>query len=67
MGVKLKTNKSMAKRIKVTKTGKFIHAKAWVSHLLTNKNKAHRNDRSWRILSSSEDTKIKNLIAYKLR
>ncbi|MEF2175510.1 MAG: bL35 family ribosomal protein [Candidatus Absconditabacteria bacterium] len=57
----------MAKRIKVTKTGKFIHAKAGVSHLLTNKNKAHRNDRSGRILSSSEDTKIKNLIAYKLR
>lgn len=64
---KLKTNKSMAKRIKVTKNWKFIHKKAWVSHLLTNKWSAPQKDKSWRQIPACESKKIINLIPYKLR
>lgn len=67
MWTKLKTNKSMAKRIKVTKKNKFMHEKAYVSHLLTNKDKAQRQSKSWKSISDREYDKIKNLIPYKLR
>jgi large subunit ribosomal protein L35 len=34
---KLKTRKGLAKRIRVTRTGKLIRAHAWKSHLLEHK------------------------------
>ncbi len=64
---KIKTNKSMAKRVKVTKSWKFIHKKAGVSHLLTNKWDSPEKDSSWREFSHRESHKVKNLIPYKLR
>lgn len=65
MGKKLKTNKSMAKRIKVTKTGKLMHQKAYVSHLLKNKWDVIKKDKYRKEISSSEAKKIKNLLPYK--
>lgn len=64
MANKIKTNKAMAKRIKVTKTGKLIHQKAWVSHLLTNKNKAQRQNSYGLSMHESEVKKVRNLIPY---
>lgn len=40
---KLKTNKSAAKRIKVSGTGKLMRRKGWKSHLLTGKNATRKN------------------------
>ena len=34
---KLKTRKGLAKRVRVTRTGKLIRASAWKSHLLEHK------------------------------
>lgn len=65
--MKLKTNKSMAKRIKVTKNNKFLHQKAAVSHLLTNKWDSPSKMKYWKELSPSEAKRMKNLIPYKLR
>ncbi len=36
--MKLKTNRSAAKRIKVSGTGKIMRRKGWKGHLLTGKN-----------------------------
>lgn len=47
--MKIKTHKSMAKRFKVTGSGKYIHDKARKNHLMTNKkraDKAHRYGKS---------------------
>lgn len=67
MWQKLKTNKAMAKRIKVSKNNKFKHEKAYVSHLLTNKDKAQKQSKFGRIISDSEYKRVKTLIPYKLR
>ncbi len=64
---KIKTNKSIADRIKVTKTWKFLHRKAWRSHLLKNKKWSNRNEPYGKELSLLESVKIKALIPYKLR
>jgi len=39
---KLKTRKGLAKRIRVTKTGKLMRASAWKSHLLEHKSKKRK-------------------------
>ena len=39
---KLKTNRSAAKRFKVTKTGKVKHKKAYLRHLLSSKSRARK-------------------------
>jgi len=36
--MKLKTNRSAAKRLKVTGTGKILRRKGWKGHLLSGKN-----------------------------
>lgn len=43
---KLKTRKGIAKRIRVTRTGKLIRAHAWKSHLL--EHKSARRKRAYR-------------------
>jgi large subunit ribosomal protein L35 len=40
--MKLKTNKSAAKRLKVTGNGKIIRRKGWKGHLLSGKNASRR-------------------------
>jgi large subunit ribosomal protein L35 len=67
MGKKIKTNKAMAKRIKVTKTGKLMHYKCWKSHLLMNKGKAPKRYKYWKELSKREYKKVEALILYNLR
>ena len=39
---KLKTQKGIAKRVRVTRTGKLIRASAWKSHLLEHKSKKRK-------------------------
>jgi large subunit ribosomal protein L35 len=41
---KLKTRKGLAKRIRVTRTGKLIRASAWKSHLLEHKSKKRKRN-----------------------
>lgn len=65
MGKKLKTNKAMAKRVKITKRWKIVHMKCWKNHLLTNKWSAPKRDKYWRVLSEREQKKVLALIPYK--
>ena len=62
-----KTHKSMAKRIKVTKKGKFMKDKSWKNHLLTNKWRTTKNNPYGEEVSKSERRRIKALIPFKLR
>jgi large subunit ribosomal protein L35 len=54
---KLKTRKGLAKRIRVTRTGKLLRAHAWKSHLL--EHKSQKRKRAYRQASavSSADRK----------
>jgi large subunit ribosomal protein L35 len=47
---KLKTRKGLAKRIRVTRTGKLMRARAWKSHLL--EHKSQKRKRAYRQLTS---------------
>lgn len=67
MSSKLKTNKSMAKRIKVTKWNKLIHWKVGKNHLLTNKDDTQKKFKYWKTISEQESKRVANLIPYKLR
>ncbi len=57
--MKLKTNRSAAKRLKVTGTGKITRRKGWKSHLLSGKNATRKR----RLTGSFEVDKdnVKNL------
>ncbi len=60
---KLKTNRSAAKRFKITGTGKILRRKAYKSHLLTKKSrKRKRNLRKPTLVSSGEVKHIKRLL-----
>ena len=67
MKSKLKTNKAMAKRIKVTKNNKFIAKKSCNNHLLTNKWKTNKMFKYWKLIAKVDKARIRNLIPYKLR
>jgi large subunit ribosomal protein L35 len=41
---KLKTRKGLAKRVRVTRTGKLMRASAWKSHLLEHKSKKRKRN-----------------------
>ncbi len=61
---KAKTNKSAAKRIKVTAKGKLKFSKAGSGHLLSSKSrKRKRNLRQSGVLSPAENKRIKKLLA----
>ena len=47
---KLKTRKGLAKRIRVTRTGKLLRSRAWKSHLL--EHKSQKRKRAYRQLTS---------------
>ena len=61
---KTKTHKWMAKRIKVTASGKFKFKKTWTRHLRVRKWKSTRTDRYGRIIHPSDVRKVKNLLPY---
>jgi len=63
---KIKTHRGAAKRFRLTKSGKVKRAKAFKSHLLTNKSpKRKRNLRRATYVAAVEAKKIKQLIPYK--
>lgn len=67
MKMKLKTNKSAAKRFKVTKTGKLRHSKTCRSHLLVNKGRATKKHKFGKELFWADAKRISSLIADKMR
>ncbi|NQU38581.1 MAG: 50S ribosomal protein L35 [Lentisphaerae bacterium] len=61
---KRKTNKSAAKRFKVTATGKLKYHKAGSGHLLAGKTrKRKRSLRAAGTLSKVETTRVKNMLS----
>ncbi len=54
---KLKTRKGIAKRIKVSATGKLLRRHAWKSHLL--EHKSARRKRAYRSLQPVSPTDVK--------
>ena len=56
---KIKTRKGIAKRIRVTSTGKLMRAHAWKSHLL--EHKKQKNKRAYRQLQSVDKTDRKQV------
>lgn len=62
---KLKTNKSVHKRIRVTKSGKFKKMRAGKRHLLQHKSsKAKRHLRESDLVSGAMEKQIRRLLPY---
>ncbi len=62
---KLKTRRAIAKRFKVTKTGKILRRRAFKGHLLSHKTrKRKRKLRKSALVSKSEREKIRKLLPY---
>jgi len=62
---KLKTNKGVRKRFKLTKTGKVKRTKAGKSHILTKKSrKRKRSLRKAGIVDKTMEKKVRNLLPY---
>jgi large subunit ribosomal protein L35 len=61
----LKTNKSVAKRIRVTKSGKFKKMRAGKRHLLEHKSsKRKRQSRQGDLVSGAFEKQIRRLLPY---
>lgn len=62
---KLKTQRGLAKRVKITGTGKIKRAKAYHSHLLSSKTpKMKRRLSRSDTIHSSDEKRLKKLIPY---
>lgn len=62
---KMKTKKSVAKRFKVTGTGKLKRARAFKQHILTKKStKTKRNLRKAAYVSETQEKTMKTLMPY---
>ncbi len=62
---KLKTNKSVQKRIRVTKSGKFVKMRAGKRHLLTHKSsKRKRHLRAHDLVSGAMEKQLRRLLPY---
>ncbi|AGM25195.1 50S ribosomal protein L35 [Spiroplasma syrphidicola EA-1] len=60
---KMKTKKSLAKRVKVTGTGKWKIASAYTSHLAQNKStKQKRHLRKASLMDKTDQSRLKNLL-----
>jgi large subunit ribosomal protein L35 len=63
--MKLKTNRSAAKRLKVSGSGKIMRRKGWKRHLLTVKSAARKRSLSGAFEVDKDNTaNIKRLIPY---
>jgi large subunit ribosomal protein L35 len=63
--MKLKTNRSAAKRLKVTGSGKVMRRKGWKGHLLTGKNATRRRRLSGSVEVNKDNIKnIKRMLPY---
>lgn len=61
--LKFKTKKALAKRVKLSKTGKWIRKSAYISHLAQNKTtKQKRHLKKGSQFSKSDIKRLKNLI-----
>ncbi|WP_026509675.1 MULTISPECIES: 50S ribosomal protein L35 [unclassified Butyrivibrio] len=62
---KMKTNRSAAKRFKVTGTGKLIRNKAYKRHILTKKStKRKRNLRQQAVVDATNVKTMKKILPY---
>ena len=65
MKQKLKTHKAMAKRVKVTASGKFLRRKVAINHLRRNKSpEAVRSMDKYFPLATSDTRRLKRLLPY---
>jgi large subunit ribosomal protein L35 len=63
--MKLKTNRSAAKRLKVSGSGKIMRRKGWKRHLLTVKNASRKRSLSGSFEIDKDNlTNIKRMIPY---
>jgi len=61
---KMKTNRSAAKRFKITKSGRILRRHAYHSHILTKKSpKRRRHLRSETVVSPADAKRVKRLLA----
>lgn len=64
--MKLKTNRSAAKRLKVTGSGKVMRRKGWKSHLLSGKNATRKRRLSGLVEVDKDNQKnLKRMLPYK--
>ena len=62
---KMKSNKSAAKRFKVSGTGKLIRNKAYKRHILTKKStKVKRNLRQSTVIDATNEKNMKKILPY---
>ena len=62
---KLKTNKSAAKRFRITKNGKFKRSASHARHLKTSKSaKRRKNLRKGRLISAADVAHVRRLLPY---
>lgn len=62
---KLKTKKSIAKRVRVTARGKFLRRKAGRRHLMSSKNSARRRRlRRSTLISGADHKDVKRMFPY---
>jgi large subunit ribosomal protein L35 len=65
--IKLKTNKSASKRLKVTGSGKIMRRKGWKRHLLTTKDASRKRGLSGAFEVNKDNVaNIKRMIPYGL-
>jgi len=63
--MKLKTNRSAAKRLKVTGSGKVMRRKGWKGHLLSGKNATRKRRLSGAVEVDKDNlTNIKRMLPY---
>ncbi|NTW60011.1 MAG: 50S ribosomal protein L35 [Nitrospirae bacterium] len=63
--MKLKTNRSAAKRLKVTGSGKVMRRKGWKGHLLTGKNATRKRRLTGSVEVNKDNlTNIKRMLPY---
>jgi large subunit ribosomal protein L35 len=63
--IKLKTNRSASKRLKVTGSGKVMRRKGWKGHLLTGKNATRKRRLTGSVEVNKDNlTNIKRMLPY---
>jgi len=63
--IKLKTNRSAAKRMKITGTGKIVRRKGWKGHLLSGKNATRKRRLSGSVVVDKDNvTNCRRMLPY---
>lgn len=62
---KMKTNKAVKKRFRITKNGKILTTKSFRRHLLTDRSsKRKRHARKWRLVDTADKNRLKSMLPY---